>query len=62
MKALAILGLIFGLAATGASVYGMVETRPNYDSNEKTAAETKAFIPGYNAELIKDTNYIQASK
>jgi len=36
--------------------------KSDYVAAYKTAAETKAFIQGYNTELIKDTNYIQASK
>lgn len=34
------------------------ETRPAY----KTAAETKAFIPEYNGELLKDLKFIQENK
>jgi len=34
----------------------------DYVVSYKTAAETKAFIQGYNAELIKDTKYIQENK
>ncbi|MEK7374453.1 MAG: tripartite tricarboxylate transporter substrate binding protein [Thermodesulfobacteriota bacterium] len=36
--------------------------KSDYVAAYKTAAETKAFIAGYNAELIKDTKYIQESK
>ena len=32
MKILAIVALVLGLASVGTAVYGMVETKPNYDS------------------------------
>lgn len=40
MKALAIIALLFGLGAVGASVYAFVETKPNYDYNKKEAEES----------------------
>jgi len=36
--------------------------KTDYIDAYKTAVDTKAFIAGYNAELIKDTKYIQESK
>jgi len=36
--------------------------KSDYVVSYKTAAETKAFIQGYNAELIKDAKYIQENK
>ena len=36
--------------------------KSDYVVSYKTAADTKAFIKGYNDELIKDTKYIQESK
>ena len=41
MKALTILALLFGLGATGSSVYAMVETKPNYDSNAARMDDTE---------------------
>lgn len=36
--------------------------KSDYVAAYKTAAETKAFVQGYNAELIKDTKYIAENK
>ena len=36
--------------------------KSDYIAALKTSAETKAFVAGYNAEMIKDTKYIEENK
>ncbi len=49
MKALGIAAIVLGVAAIGANVYAVVETKPNYESLsetiEKQGAQTKFDLP-----------------
>jgi hypothetical protein len=53
MKGIAIVALLFGLAAAGASGYGMVETKPNLDATQARVDEGSS--EGTLAQLEQDS-------